>query len=243
MKNNFFILHFALILGIASCNSSSKSNGSNTINTSIAVEEFEKRITEAKTAQLIDVRTPEEFAEGHLKGALNYNINSDDFENQITSLDKKQPVFVYCLSGGRSSSAADLLSEKGFTQVYNMSGGIMKWNAANKPIEAGVSENLSKGITLDEFLKMINSEKYVLVDYNATWCKPCKIMAPMLDKIAENNKDKLIFVKIDADKNKSLLKEKGIESIPVLELYKNGIKVWEHEGEIDEATLLKETKL
>jgi thiol-disulfide isomerase/thioredoxin len=68
-------------------------------------------------------------------------------------------------------------------------------------------------------------------------------MAPMLDKIAENKKEKLIFVKIDADKNKSLLKEKGIESLPVLELYKNGIQVWKHEGEIDEATLLKETNL
>jgi thioredoxin len=226
-----------------SCTSTTKPTGNNSINTSISVEEFEKKITDAKTAQLIDVRTPEEFEEGHLKGAINFNINSSNFENQLSNLDKKQPIFVYCLSGGRSSSAANILSEKGFTEVYNLSGGIMKWNAANKPIDAGAPENVSQGLSLNEFIKIINTEKYVLVDYNATWCKPCKIMAPMLDKIAENNKDKLILVKIDADKNKNLLKQKGIESIPVLELYKNGLVIWKHEGEIDEATLLKETNL
>jgi thioredoxin len=201
-----------------SCTSTTKPTGNNSINTSISVEEFEKKITDAKTAQLIDVRTPEEFEEGHLKGAINFNINSSNFENQLSNLDKKQPIFVYCLSGGRSSSAANILSEK-------------------------APENVSQGLSLNEFIKIINTEKYVLVDYNATWCKPCKIMAPMLDKIAENNKDKLILVKIDADKNKNLLKQKGIESIPVLELYKNGLVIWKHEGEIDEATLLKETNL
>lgn len=150
---------------------------------------------------------------------------------------------VYCLAGGRSGEAAEKMKEKGFTEVYNMKGGMMKWNAANKPVEKGTSAPASKGISLADFNKQITSDKYVLVDYNAKWCKPCKKMVPMLEGVADKRKDKVILVKIDADENKELLKEKGIDAIPVVELYKDGKLVWKHSGEIDEATLLKETKL
>ncbi|MEO8759652.1 MAG: thioredoxin family protein, partial [Bacteroidia bacterium] len=94
-----------------------------------------------------------------------------------------------------------------------------------------------------DFNKAVTSDKYVLVDFNAKWCKPCKKMAPMLESIADKKKDKLILIKIDADENKELLKEKQIEAIPFFELYKDGKLVWKHQGEIDEATLLKETNL
>jgi len=150
---------------------------------------------------------------------------------------------VYCLSGGRSSSATELMSDKGFLEVYNMQGGIMKWNANNKPLDTGTEIPVYKGLSIEEFTSLIKTEKYVLVDYNAKWCMPCKKMAPMLDSFSENRKEKLFLVKIDADENKKLLEEKHIESIPVLELYKNGKLLWKHEGEIDEATLIKETKL
>lgn len=104
-------------------------------NTSISVEEFEKKLMQDTSVQLVDVRTPEEFKEGHLKGAVNYNVNGDDFEKQISNLDKNKPVMVYCRSGKRSSSAASVLIKNGFTEVYNMEGGITKWNEANKPVE------------------------------------------------------------------------------------------------------------
>jgi thioredoxin-like negative regulator of GroEL len=68
-------------------------------------------------------------------------------------------------------------------------------------------------------------------------------MAPMLDVFMEKRKEKLVLVKIDADENKNLLRERRIESLPVLELYKDGKLIWKHEGEIDETTLINETKL
>ena len=119
----------------------------------------------------------------------------------------------------------------------------MKWNAANKPTDTNPVSAEKKGMSLDDFITKVTSDKYVLVDYNAKWCKPCKRMIPMLEELAEKKKDKLLLVKIDADENKNLLKEKGIDAIPVVELYKDGKLVWKHSGEIDEATLLKETKL
>jgi len=98
-------------------------------------------------------------------------------------------------------------------------------------------------MSLADFNKQVTSDKYVLVDYNAKWCKPCKKMVPMLESVADKRRDKVILLKIDADENKELLKEKGIDAIPIVELYKEGKLVWKHSGEIDETTLLKETKL
>ncbi|MHB8260821.1 MAG: rhodanese-like domain-containing protein [Bacteroidia bacterium] len=243
MKNITSLALLTLSISVASCQNQQNGNASKQINITIPVDEFDKKLTETKDVQLVDVRTPEEYQEGHLKGAINYNLNADDFEGNLSKLDKNKPVMVYCLGGGRSSEAAKKMEEKGFVEVYNMKGGIMKWNAANKPLDKNQVSATNKGMSLDDFTKQITSDKFVLVDYNAKWCKPCKKMVPMLEGVAEKKKDKVILIKVDADANKALLKEKGIEEIPVIELYKDGKLVWKHIGEIDETTLLKETKL
>jgi thioredoxin 1 len=240
MKVFSYIALLCLSVGIFSCQN--QTHNGNAINGSITVDEFEKKLS-GDVVQLIDVRTPEEFSQGYLKGALNYNINSNEFEDQLLKLDKNKPVMVYCLSGGRSKAAAELMAGKGFKEVYNMQGGLIKWNAANKPIYNGTANGALNGLSIDDFNKFLSSDKYVLVDYNAKWCEPCKKMAPMLQAFIEKRKEKIVLVKIDADENKDLLKQKGVESLPVLELYKDGKLIWKHNGEIDEATLINETKL
>ena len=243
MKRIFRIAAVSLLISMVACQipSGSAQGTSSTVFSEITADEFEKKIT--PDVQLIDVRTPEEFSQGHLKGAINLNINSVDFKNRVSGFDKNKPVLVYCLSGGRSASASAFLVDNGFKEVYNLQGGIMKWDAAGKALETGVASSSSGGLTSDDFKKILQTEKYVLVDYQAKWCAPCKKMAPMLESFAETRKDKLELLKIDADINKEFLKLKGIESIPVLELYKNGKLIWSHEGELDEATLISETKL
>lgn len=79
--------------------------------------------------QLIDVRTPKEFAEGHLKGARMINFYDKDFLDQMSKLDKKKELYIYCRSGNRSGQAAEKLKNIGFTKVYDLQGGIKKWNA------------------------------------------------------------------------------------------------------------------
>ncbi len=240
METIVYIVLLCLSASIFSCQNQNNSGNPKIINRTITVDEFEKKLS-GSNIQLLDVRTPEEFNQGHLKNALNYNISSPEFESQLSKLDKSKPVLVYCLSGGRSGSAAEVMASKGFTEIYNMQGGIMKWNAANKPMD--ISTPSATGMAETDFQKLLKSDKYVLVDYNAKWCKPCKKMAPMLDEFTDKRKEKIILVKIDADENKNLLKQKGIESLPVLELYKDGKLIWKHEGEIDEATLINEVKL
>ena len=246
MKEIFSIAIFSLMVNIASCQSqgvNGQSANKQAIKSTISVDEFEKKLSSLPNVQLVDVRTPEEYAEGHLKDAKNINIRSADFNEQLNKLDKTKPILVYCLSGGRSSAAANKMEEMGFTEVYNMDGGIMKWGNANKPIEHGAATAKPNSITIEAFNKMVAGNKYVLVDYNAKWCEPCKKMMPVLESLANRKKDKLSLVKVDADENKELMKQKGIPGIPYLELYHDGKLVWKHDGFIEENDLLKETKL
>ena len=76
---------------------------------------------------ILDVRTPEEWVEGTILGAEKINYHDDNFAQQVDKLDKNTPVYIYCKAGGRSSSAADILKEKGFAKVYNLDGGITSW--------------------------------------------------------------------------------------------------------------------
>lgn len=98
--------------------------------TDINVQEFEKVIKETK-GTILDVRTPEEWAEGIIEGAIKANFYDDGFKSQLEKLDKSNPVFVYCKSGGRSGKAANQLKEMGFV-VYNLLGGITAWNDSGK---------------------------------------------------------------------------------------------------------------
>ncbi|MBT2557603.1 rhodanese-like domain-containing protein [Hymenobacter sp. ISL-91] len=79
-------------------------------------------------ALLLDVHRPDEFASGHLPGALNIDVTSPDFGPRVAALDKSAPLYVYCRSGARSATAAGQLTKAGFAQVHNMLGGVLDWS-------------------------------------------------------------------------------------------------------------------
>ncbi|MEM6298129.1 MAG: rhodanese-like domain-containing protein [Bacteroidota bacterium] len=83
-----------------------------------------------ENTQIVDVRSPEEYEVGHLKGAQNVNINGDNFEDGVADLNKERPVFVYCQGGVRSAKAAKELEKMGFKEVYDLEGGISAWKQA-----------------------------------------------------------------------------------------------------------------
>lgn len=76
---------------------------------------------------LIDVRTPQEYDEGHIDKASNIDFNAPDFNDQISKLDKGQPFLIYCAAGGRSAKAAALMESLGFKKVYELKGGYRNW--------------------------------------------------------------------------------------------------------------------
>lgn len=93
----------------------------------ISPQEVRDAVYDQNAHQLIDVRTLDEFNEGHLKNAQNICVTSDDFEERISKLDKDQPIYLYCRSGKRSARAAEILKDLGFKEIYDMEGGILKW--------------------------------------------------------------------------------------------------------------------
>ncbi len=82
---------------------------------------------------ILDVRTPEEYAEGHLKGSLLINVRNPNFREEVDILANNATYLVYCRSGMRSAEASDIMIELGFKNLYNMTGGILDWQAAGFP--------------------------------------------------------------------------------------------------------------
>lgn len=90
---------------------------------------------EKKGVQLVDVRTPEEHATGHLAGSLNIDYVNGDFMAGASKLDKKRPVLLYCAAGGRSESALQDLKAAGFADVHDLVGGIKAWKKEGLPVD------------------------------------------------------------------------------------------------------------
>jgi rhodanese-related sulfurtransferase len=101
----------------------------------IDVSELVELMQEEPNLQLLDVRTPEEVAQGFIKGAKVINIRDADFATKAADiLDKTKPLAVYCAAGSRSSSAIPKLKEQGFTMLYNLEGGIQAWIASGQAV-------------------------------------------------------------------------------------------------------------
>lgn len=127
MKNIFLSVSVLLLVA---CSCVKQQEGVSLVDSN----KFEEQMNEP-TSQIVDVRTSSEFYEGHITNAVNMDVNENDFESKIATLDKEKPVMVYCRSGGRSAKAAGILKEKGFKHVYDLDGGMIGWSEAKKPIE------------------------------------------------------------------------------------------------------------
>ncbi len=92
-----------------------------------------KSLIEDKKGIALDIRTPAEYAESHLPHAINFDFYALDFEQQLESLDKDQPYFIYCRTGSRSSVALELMKRIGFKEVYDLKGGIIAWEVSDYP--------------------------------------------------------------------------------------------------------------
>jgi rhodanese-related sulfurtransferase len=116
----------ASVLLLAGCSSSSSA-------VDLSVTEFSSKVAEAGIITL-DVRTPGEFNEGHIEGAKLIDFQSGNFESEIATLDKTKTYAVYCRSGSRSGQAVKVMSDAGFTNIYNLDGGVIDWANAGLPL-------------------------------------------------------------------------------------------------------------
>lgn len=241
MRRIIFYLITLTIIFANSCSNGQNKTEVQTKNYNLSVAEFSEKIKQMPAAPIIDVRTPGEFTNGHLDNAINVDWKSGNFDSKVSEFNKNEAVFVYCYSGNRSTSAANKMRSMGFKEVYELSGGIIKWRAAGMP-ETTANTDPSNGMNKKQYDQLLVSDKLVLVDFYAEWCAPCKKMKPYLDEIAKEMADKVKVIRIDADANKQLTKELGIDGLPVLFLYKNNILKWKNEGLISKEDIVKQIK-
>lgn len=119
------LLLVVVLLGLTACSSSATST--------VSPAEFQS-LTQEPGVVVLDVRTPAEFAEGHLPNAINMDVESPNFTSEITTLDKNATYAVYCRSANRSKVAMEQMSAAGFTNVQDLDGGIVSWQAQGLPV-------------------------------------------------------------------------------------------------------------
>ncbi len=138
--NILLIAIFSFVL--TSCAQNSSKKGGESADTKVVqkqaivelISATDLNVKMGDSIQLIDVRTPKEFAEGYLKGAKLINFFDKDFLDQMSKLDKDKELYIYCRSGNRSGQATKKLKTMGFTKIYDLKGGIKSWKRDNLEI-------------------------------------------------------------------------------------------------------------
>jgi rhodanese-related sulfurtransferase len=136
IKTGIFCLVFSILIALlffnislAGCKTQESKPASIT---NITADEVYKLLSSNKDHFILDVRSKEEFDSGHIEGA--YLVPVSELENRLTELPRDKPIIVYCRSGSRSTSAANILLEKGFKEIFNMTGGITDWQSKGFPV-------------------------------------------------------------------------------------------------------------
>jgi thioredoxin len=223
--------HFLSILFICSllCASCSQKE-------SLTVNEFAEKLGKAPHPQLLDARSPEEFARNHIQGAISVNMADNAAKQKvIEALDPAYPTFTYSINSGRGVVLAAELRKLGFREVYALSGGLAAWVGAGYPLET-FGEN--SGLTSEQFEQLIRSNRRVLVDFSSSYCGGCRLLQPVLDSLEHQSPDDLKIVRVELDESPGIIKEQKIEALPTLILFEHGKTVWKHKGLIKLPELL-----
>lgn len=225
----YLSLLFAGLFALA-CNSNSQTKEAATgqVKTgTLGVAEFEQKLKDPNV-QILDVRTAAEYKNAHMKNALQANwMDKAQFVDRTQYLDKNRPVLLYCASGIRSAQAMEELAQKGFTELYNLKGGIALWKMDNKPLiaQAAVAE-----LSLAAFESMVKGTKVALVDIGAEWCPPCVKMEPVLQQLQKDLPNAYSLIKVDGGNDLTVMKALRFESLPTFIVFKDGKETWRRQG-------------
>lgn len=223
MKNLFFVLVFTMTLVFIGC---AQKKATESQSTTLSVKEFQSAIFQ-QGAQVLDVRNADEYKNGHIKNALLANWNDPkEFQERTQHLDKSKTVYVYCQVGGRSAAAQSYLIERGF-KVINLEGGLSNWKMSSLPVEGNANQ---AQMEVSDFEKVIKGNDLVLVDIGAKWCPPCVKMQPIIEKIKQEQSNKLYLLNVDGGNDMEVMKYLRFESLPTFIVYKKGVEVWRKQG-------------
>jgi len=134
-QNKYYSMITGALIGFmllqSSCSGTSQPEKRNTVQEQASVQEIHAADFALKmqdpNAVVIDVRTPAEFAEGHIPGAVNINVQAQDFSEKVLAIGQGKTYLLYCRSGARSGRAGEQMVNLGFSEIYNMQGGLSQW--------------------------------------------------------------------------------------------------------------------
>ncbi|MBK7175038.1 MAG: hypothetical protein IPH84_17865 [Bacteroidales bacterium] len=232
--NRIISFLMAPILLISACTQKSQNSSITYMNST----QFEKLIASGKGI-LLDVRTENEFMNGHIANAGMLNFYASDFRSRLLLLPKDEPIYLYCLTGSRSKVAAEILAQNGYTQIYNLQKGIMEWNQQNLPLvsDPNAIPDMDNYMQTNQFAELMNSDKLVFIDFYAPWCSPCIKMMPMIDAMKLEYLDKIQIVKVNVDASQDLVKQVKLAGVPYLALYYKGELIYSKNGSVTKEEL------
>lgn len=193
----------------------------------LPLDSFTAKISRQSTPQVIDARSPEEFAFNHIEHALNFNVQSPGYEEQIKKLDKSQPVFIYAINTGRSSVLAQDLRKRGFTAAWDLEGGIANWIGSGRPYVSSIK----KGLTPAAYQQLVGVDKTILVAIGSRYCPACKKAKLVLDTVRAGHPQDLEILSIELEENPQLIASlKTVDVFPYFILYNKGGIVYKRSG-------------
>ncbi len=189
---------------------------------------FIQKLNAEANPQILDARSAEEFELNHIAKAININLQSTNYTQIVAQLNPQKPTFVYSIGNGRSAALAKELRSKGFTEVYELEGGIGSWVGGGQPIFSTAHKG---GLSKQAFDDLIASNKIVLVDIGSKYCGACKKVKPILETLRQQYGNNLTILELELEENPSLIASlKTVSSFPYLILYKDGKTVLKKAG-------------
>jgi rhodanese-related sulfurtransferase len=193
----------------------------------LPLDAFYTKIKSQKSPQIIDARSPEEFALNHIEGSVNFNLQTENYAKYVAVLDQSKPVFIYSIGAGRSNALAKELLKSGFSEAHDLEGGIAAWIGGGKPFYT----NLKSKLSLVEYQKIIADNNTVLVDIGSRYCGACKKVKPVLESIRTQDGTNLKIVEIDLEESPQVIADlKTVNVFPTLILYQKGKIVFKKDG-------------
>ena len=191
-----------------------------------------KAFVEGGDGIVLDVRTPEEVAQGTIGDASVINFYSEDFQRKLAMMPKEKPIYVFCRSGGRSGKAAKMMSAMGFSNIVDLNGGIGAWKKAGLPVTASQAEVGRKGIKISnkDLEKTLEGKLPVLIAFQTKWCAPCRAMKPVLEDFERKAAGSAKLVLIDMDANSEIANHYQVKGVPTFLVLKSGEEIWRDSG-------------
>lgn len=191
-----------------------------------------KALVESGNGIVLDVRTPEEVAQGTIGDASLINFYSEDFQRKLALLPKDKPIYVFCRSGGRSGRAASMMAAMDFSEIVDLKGGMGAWTRAGLKVTASQAGGRVAGpkISDDSLEKTLAGDLPVLIAFKTKWCAPCRAMKPVLEDFEQGSAGVAKLLLVDMDANSEIAKRYQVKGVPTFLAFKAGEEIWRDSG-------------